>query len=171
MTKQIAFIDGQNLILGTTTSDTPWKVDLYRFRVYLAERYNIVEAYYFMGYPDERLRDLYDTIRAAGFILVFREHGGDLASRKKGNVDTDIVFTMMRDFHERPEIDRFFLVSGDGDYYKTMKYLYEQGKLGKILFPAHRRASSLYRKLGGTYLDYLDYPDIKKKIELKGWGN
>ena len=56
-----------------------------------------------------------------------------------------------------------------GDYFKTVKYLYEHGKLGKVLFPAHHKAPSLYRNIGGSNFDYLDYPDIKKKIILKNW--
>ena len=164
-----AFIDGQNLTLGTTLSEKPWKIDLYRFRKYLQEKYNITKAYYFIGCISEDLYDLYDMIQEAGFILVFRAHGHDLVSHKKGNVDTDIVFSMMRDFHEHTDIDKFFLVSGDGDYYKVVKYLLKHGKLGKVLFPAHYKASSLYRQIGGTYFDYLDYPDIKKKIQLKNW--
>ena len=40
----------------------------------------------------------------------------------------------------------------------------------KVLFPSRRKASSLYRQnISGTYYDYLDYPDIRKKIELAGW--
>ena len=35
----LAFIDGQNLHMGTTTGNTPWKVDLYKFRVYLEKKY------------------------------------------------------------------------------------------------------------------------------------
>ena len=127
-----AFIDGQNLLLGTTLSDKPWKVDLYRFRRYLAEKYEVKKAYYFVGWVDEGLQDLYDMIQDAGFILVFRAHGSDLISHKKGNDDTDIVFTMMKNFHEYVDVDKFFLVSGDGDYYKTVKYLLDQKKLGKV---------------------------------------
>ena len=165
-----AFIDGQNLTLGTTLSDNPWKIDLYRFRQYLKERYDVVKAYYFIGCLDENLQDLYDMIQEAGFVLIFRAHGGSLVSHKKGNVDTDVVFTMMKNFHEYTDVGKFFLVSGDGDYYKTVKYLLEKGKLGKVLFPTRRKASSLYRQnISGAYYDYLDYPDIKKKIELKGW--
>ncbi len=88
-------------------------------------------------------------------------------SNKKGNVDTDIVFTMMRNFHENPEIDKFFLVSGDGDYYKTVRYLHSQDKLGKVLFPAQHKASSLYHQLGRSCFTYLDTADIRKKIEYK----
>lgn len=103
-------------------------------------------------------------------MLVFRAHGDGLVSHKKGNVDTDVVFTIMKNFHENTEIDKIYLISGDGDYYKTVKYLLDNRKLGKVLFPARRKASSLYRQnIGGAYYDYLDYPDIKKKIQLEKW--
>ncbi len=162
-----AFVDGQNLFLGTSTGIDPWRVDLYRFREYLRRKYKVNKAYYFLGCVDTNNQDLYDLIQDAGFIIVFREHNGSAISSKKGNVDTDIVFTMMRNFHENPKIEKFFLISGDGDYYKTVKYLYDQGKLGKVLFPAHHKASSLYHQLGRSCFDFLDCPGIRKKIEYK----
>ena len=164
-----AFIDGQNLYLGTTLSDDPWKIDLYKFRHYLRRKYNIDKAYYFIGCYDVNQQDLYSMIQDAGYILAFRAHNEDSTSSKKGNVDTDIVSDIMRTFHEHPEVDKFYLISGDGDYYKTIKYLHDNNKLGKVLFPAHRIASSLYHQLDEVYYDYLDcldYPDIRKEIEL-----
>ena len=162
-----AFIDGQNLVLGTTMSKHPWKVDLYRFREYLRRKYNVTKAYYFIGCINDNLQSLYDMIQDAGFILVFRAHYPDALSNKKGNVDTDIVFTMMRNFHECTDVDKFFLISGDGDYYKMVKYLNEQGKFGGVLFPARGKASSLYRQLGNDLYDFLDKREIREKIELK----
>ena len=162
-----AFVDGQNLILGTTMSKKPWKVDLYRFRRYLREKYNVTKAYYFLGCIDPMNQDLYDMIQDAGFILVFRSYEIEAISHKKGNVDTDIVFTIMKVFHELPEVRKFYLVSGDGDYYKTIDYLREQDKLGKVLLPSHKNASSLYRRLNNSNFDYLDNPDLKRKIEYK----
>jgi len=166
-TQNQAFIDGQNLYLGTTMGHEPWRVDLYRLREYLRRKYGVSKAYYFLGCIDANNQDLYDLVQDAGFILVFRAHNGCSTSNKKGNVDTDVVFTMMRNFHENAEIEKFYLVSGDGDYYKTIKYLHDKGKLGKVLFPARRKASSLYRQLDRSYFDYLDYPDIRRKVELK----
>ena len=164
-----AFVDGQNLNLGTKMSENPWKVDLYRFYKYLEKKYEVTKAYYFIGYINESLKALYDDIINAGFELVFRAHEDSSISKKKGNVDTDVVFTMMRDFHEHLEdVDKFYLVSGDGDYFKTVKYLYDNGKLGKVLFPARKKASHLYHKIGDGYYDYLDNPDIKPKIAFKG---
>lgn len=43
-----AFIDGQNLNLGI--QNLGWKLDYGRFRRYLAEKYSVTTAYYFIGY-------------------------------------------------------------------------------------------------------------------------
>lgn len=161
-----AFIDGQNLHLGTTTSQSPWKVDLYRFREYLRNKYHVNKAYYFLGCFDINNQELYNIIQDSGFVLIFRAHTENQLSSKKGNVDTDIVFSMMKEFHEHEDIDKFYLVSGDGDYYRTIKYLYDKGKLGKILFPAHDKASSLYKQLDNSCYDYLGNVGVRKKIEL-----
>lgn len=163
-----AYIDGQNLYLGTTKSKDPWKVDLARFRVYLQRKYHVDKAYYFLGYIDDNNQDLYEEIQSAGFILTFRIYGANTISNKKGNVDTDIVFHIMRDFHEKQDkIDKFFLVSGDGDYFRTARYLDQYDKLGKILFPSHKNASSLYKMLNNARVDYLENPGVRNKIELK----
>ena len=162
-----AYIDGQNLNLSTTMCDEPWKVGLKAFRQYLKKKYGITRAYYFLGCHDISNESLYINIQRAGFILIFRAHAADLHSSKKGNVDTDIVFTLMKNFHEHEEINKFYIVSGDGDYFKMVSYLLEEEKLGKILFPSHNKASSLYHQLPRDYYDYLDRPDIRKKIEYK----
>ena len=165
--RNIAYIDGQNLYMGTTTSKPNWKVDLFRFRKYLADKYNIAEAYYYLGTVNEELQDMYRDIQRAGFVLIFREHNPAMSSIKKGNVDTDIVFDIMRSLYKREKYDKVFLVSADGDYYKMVKFLIEEDKLGKVLFPARAKASSLYRKLEPKYFDALDNPAVKKKIGYK----
>lgn len=162
-----AFIDGQNLYLGTMSSKRAWKVDLHKFRVYLEKKYKVNEAYYFLGCIDDRNTEMYNQIQRAGFILVFREHRSDLLSHKKGNVDTDIVFSIMKKLYLREKFNKVFLVSGDGDYYRMVEFLRDENKLGKVLFPAKDKASSLYRQIEAKYRDYLDKPDIKKKIAYK----
>ena len=162
-----AYIDGQNLYMATRGAKDPWQVDVYRLRTYLKEKYEVKLAYYFLGCAEDKNQKLYDMIKNAGFELIFREHSEKAISSKKGNVDTDIVFSMMKDFHECPEIDKFYLVSGDGDYFRMIKYLKEQGKLGKMLFPAQHRESALYRLLGDSNFTYLDAPGVRAKIGLK----
>ena len=162
--RNIAFIDGQNLYLGTTRND--WKVDLKKFRVYLHDKYAVQEAYYFIGYVSEKEQDLYNNLQKAGFIVIFKEHNSLLLAKKKGNVDTDIVFEIMKQVAEHKEFSKILLVSGDGDYKKVVDYLIKRNLFEKILFPNKEFASSLYKKLGPEYFDYLENTGIRKKIEF-----
>lgn len=57
-----AFIDGQNLKMSTSCAKRAWKIDLMRFRVYLQEKYNVVEAYYFIGAHNPKHQDLYNAL-------------------------------------------------------------------------------------------------------------
>ena len=160
-----AFIDGQNLYMNTKANS--WAVDLVRFRVYLRERYGVEKAYYFLGAVDEDNQDLYEMIQTAGYILVFREHSQSMIDKKKGNVDTDIVFTVMSKIADGEEFDKVVLVSGDGDYYKMVKYLIEKNRFAKLLAPNRHSTSSLYRSFTPRYVDFLDNSGVRRKIEYK----
>ncbi len=71
----LAFIDGQNLYMGTAKNKIkPWKIDLFRLNEYLSKKYKVVEAYYFLGYIQETNQELYEEIKNSGYILSFREH-------------------------------------------------------------------------------------------------
>lgn len=158
----IVFIDGQNLHLGI--QECGWHIDHKKFRVYLREKYKITEAYYFLGFISEDEQDLYDKLQKAGFILSFREHSSALRGNKKGNVDSDIIFGIMKKLADNEPFNKVFIVSGDGDYKKVVDYLIKNGKFGKMLFPNRHYASSLYKNLGSEFFDYLETPGIKAKI-------
>ncbi len=189
----IAFVDGQNLYFGTTkcyicaksldielkymnlsncTCGFAWEVDLVKFRVYLRENYNVSEAYYVLGYLKDTNQDLYNKIQKAGFIIVFKEHSGLLKSKKKGNVDADIIFEVMKNLLDNQGFSKVLLVSGDGDYKKLVNYLITKGKFEKILFPNKKFASSLYNVFGSERFDYLEnirtYIDMVLPINEKG---
>lgn len=161
-TKNCAFIDGQNLYLGTR--DGGWAFDYRKLRRYLAEKYNVVEAHYFLGFVSNQEQELYISLQKAGFILDFREHSSALLGKKKGNVDCDIVFSVMKKLVEGEEFDKILIVSGDGDYFKLIDFLIKKGKFEKILFPNKDFASSLYDRFGSEYYDFLEKSDIKDKI-------
>ncbi len=166
--KNLAFIDGQNLYLGTAKREIdPWKVDLARFRVYLEKKYDVSKAFYFLGYLDESQQSLYENIQSAGFILLFREHTSLMLGKKKGNVDSDIIFNVMKKLYYKELFDKIVLVSGDGDYRQLVDFLITEQKLEKILFPDGERASSLYDKLGAPCFAALDDGDTRRKIEMK----
>jgi len=165
--KNIAFVDGQNLHLGTTKHpDLPWRIDLARFRVYLTEKYSIDTAYYYLGYPSAQNNDLYEELQSAGFVIRFRDHVPNSLSAKKGNVDTDIVFDIMLAIYKN-EIKNVLLVSGDGDYAKMVRFLVKEKKLLKLLFPNQKRASALYGNIHSDYKVDLSRPDMRQKIGQK----
>jgi len=165
----IAYIDGQNLHLGTTKREPVWQIDLQKFRVFIKEKYGVTKAYYYLGYvqDEEPYQRLYEAIQAAGFILVFRKHNDSMKSTKKGNVDTDIVFSLMKRLYKQEDFDKFVLISGDGDYRMMVDFLIEEGRFEKILFPKQRYASSLYKAITRKYFADLSHEDTRKKIGKK----
>ncbi len=160
-TTNIAFIDGQNLYFGS--KDDGWAIDHIKLRIYLKEKYDITTAYYFLGYSTEKERGLYANLENAGFTLIFKEHNPVMIGRKKGNVDTDIVFEVLKKLIDEPDFNKIILVSGDGDYKKLVDYLLKKNKLAKVLFPNKKFASSLYKQFGSEYFDYLY--NLKSYIE------
>jgi len=161
----IAFIDGQNLHLGTSSEN--WKVDFNKFRVYLRDKYKVEEVYFFLWFLTEDEQDLYTRLQKSGFILVFREHSSEMKGKKKWNVDVDIVFEVMKRIIEENDFDRIVLVSWDGDYIKLVKYLISRDLLEKILFP-NKQYSSLYKPIKDHYGINLWLRDIRGKIEFHG---
>jgi hypothetical protein len=71
----IAFIDGQNLHLGTR--EDRWKIGYRKFSIYLKEHYKITKAYYFIGYFSQGNLNLYRNLCQSGFSLVFKAHQSD----------------------------------------------------------------------------------------------
>jgi len=86
---------------------------------------------------------------------------------KKGNVDSDIIFSVMKRLYKKEDFNGVILVTGDGDYKMLVDFLIEEGRFKKVLFPNRKYASSLYKSIGAEYFAYLDDTDIKKKIEKK----
>jgi uncharacterized LabA/DUF88 family protein len=99
--------------------------------------------------------------------LIFKEHTSAMMGKKKGNVDTDIVFSVMQKLYKKEVFDEVVLVSGDGDYKQLVTFLIEEYRFSKIIFPDRSRASSLYKKIGAPYFASLDDGGVRKKIEMK----
>jgi hypothetical protein len=69
------------------------------------------------------------------------------------------------------DFGKVILVSGDGDYWKTVEYLIKKGLFLKLLAPNRKSVSSLYKRMSDSYRDCLDSDFIKPKIEYKANGN
>ena len=167
MKSNYAFIDGQNLYLGTAKSEKDaWTVDLLRFKVYLKDKYKISRIYYFLGYVQDENVDLYTRLQELGYIVVFKNQIIEMKSKKKGNIDSDLIFRVMEKLIEEPdEFAKILLVSGDGDFKILVDYLIKKDRFLKILLPNRLFASSLYKELGSEHYDYMI--NLRPLIEYK----
>lgn len=154
-----AFIDGQNLNLGVQSLG--WKLNFSRFRTYLAEKYSITTAYYFIGYVAGN-QPLYSELQKAGYVLVFKPTIPDMDGNIKGNIDADLVLQAMIDF---PNYDQAMIVSSDGDFYSLVKHLYQCGKLLCVMSPYIKTCSTLLKKEAKEKIVFMD--NLRTKLEYK----
>ncbi|OGH77915.1 MAG: hypothetical protein A2469_00465 [Candidatus Magasanikbacteria bacterium RIFOXYC2_FULL_40_16] len=161
MNKNYAFIDSQNLNLGTQSLG--WKLDYNRFRVYLKEKYKVGVAYLFIGYIPEN-QDLYDSLQKAGFVLKFKPVLPNKDGGHKGNVDADLVLQTMIDFYEK-NFEKALIVSSDGDFYSLAKFLYKNNRLEIVMSPHKSTCSTLLKKTAKERIVFMD--NLKKKLAYK----
>jgi uncharacterized LabA/DUF88 family protein len=169
-----AFIDSQNL--NVSTQKLGWKMDWHKFRLFLAEKYGVTQAFMFIGYVPE-FEDMYVQLHDTGYMVVLKptfdmtrprpeapekpEPGAkpekeEDKKQTKGNIDADLVLWAMK---ELPHYDKAVIVSGDGDFYSLVEYLEQQGKLLKLLAP-----SGHYSGLYNAYDKYVDRIDQSRKL-------
>lgn len=164
-----AFIDSQNLNIGTQKFG--WKMNWARFRQFLADEYNVVNAYMFIGYIPEN-EALYEQMHDAGYLIVLkptfdmtqiRELDADQPEQKeedkkpvKGNIDADLVLWAMK---EMKAYDKAIIVSGDGDFFSLVEYLQSQERLLHIMTP-----SSHYSRLYNRYEEYIVRLDQFRRV-------
>lgn len=163
----IAYIDNQNLYMATSQSSEPWHVDMRRLLIYLKRKYDVETARLFMGAYEESYAEMYQLFESMGYELVFREHIVAQTGKKKGNVDTDIVFEMLVHAYEGSPDVRVVLISGDGDYKRTVSHLIDMGRFRMLLMPNERRASSLYRRIPDEMKANLSDQGIRGKIQRR----
>jgi len=163
--KVYVYIDGQNLYIGTMRANPAWRLDYRRFYVYLKNKFNATKIYYYIGAYDPRYKKLYTGLKKAGYILRFRLQAVKSISHKKGNVDTDIVFDVMRVYCMDEDVG-FVLVTQDGDFFRLIRFLIKKGRLVKVLFPNARKASWLYRSLQNKYWIDLSSQQLRLELEL-----
>jgi uncharacterized LabA/DUF88 family protein len=128
-----AFIDSQNLNLGVKSQG--WNLDFKKFRIYLKNKYNVTEAYLFIGNVPGN-EGLYNRLQSFGYKLVMKptvEYKKDGKVVYKGNVDAELVLYSAAKLIN--SYDHCLVVSGDGDFACLFEYLTEMGKLQSILVP------------------------------------
>lgn len=174
-----AFIDSQNL--NVSVQKFGWKMNWHKFRLFLAEKYGVTEAFMFIGYVPE-FESMYEQLHETGYAVVLKPtydmtrpqpelakpaEGGEPAEPEekkpvKGNIDADLVLWAMKEINH---YDKAIIVSGDGDFYSLVEYLEEQGKLLHIFAPTGH-----YSRLFNRFEKYIVRLDQFRR-ELSYWDN
>ena len=154
-----AFIDAQNLYRGIKSLG--WKLNFFKFRKYLKEKYSITVAYLFIGFIPEN-QNLYTSFQKSGFIVILKPTILDRSGNIKGNVDADLVLHTMIDFDK---FDKAIIISSDGDFYSLVAHLNENNKLKLVMSPYHKTCSVLLRKAAKEKIVFMD--NLRQKLEHK----
>ena len=143
--KVFAFIDAQNIAKGIENSG--WKINWGTFRQWLAQNYNVSQAYMYIGYM-EKNRDLYLQLNNNGFNIDLKQtiKAGNRdynfgESDVKGNVDVDLTIGVWREY---ANYNKAIIISGDGDFTSLIQYLLDKKKLKNIIVPQFY--SSLFKQ-------------------------
>jgi len=164
-----AFIDSQNLNLGTSKSIYKnkkliykgWKLDFKKFRRYLTDKFRVNKALLFIGYIKQNNR-LYQHLKSVGYELVYKPTVNDDKGKPKGNVDAELVLYSAA--IEYSNYDKAVIVSGDGDFYCLLGFLKKRSKLKRIIIPNIKSESSLLKPFQ-EYKTFIIFD--KEKLELK----
>lgn len=149
--KVYAFIDSQNLNLGTSKDIYKgkkkiyqgWKLDFRRFRKYLADKFKVTKAILFIGFIPKN-KQLYYQLKTFGYDLIYKPTISDRYGKPKGNVDAELVLHAAA--VEFTHYDKAVIVSGDGDFYCLHEYLEKHNKLLAIIIPNKHSESTLLKK-------------------------
>jgi len=161
MTNNAAFIDSNNLYKAV--SALGWKLDNFKFRKFLSEKYDVRKAYLCIGYLPQN-QAMYTNLQQKDYILVFKPVLTLKDGTTKGNCDADLV---LRTMIEYPNYDKAVIVAGDGDYYSLIDYLKSQNKLEQVLIPNEFSYSALLKKVNDEHLKYTSFiSSMRSKLEF-----
>ena len=164
-----AFIDSQNLNLGTSKDIYKgrkriyrgWPLDYKKFRQYLSDKFRVQKAFLFIGYI-KQYKKMYKSLKSYGYEMVYKPTVKDNQGKPKGNVDAELVLHSAA--LEYPNYDKAVIVSGDGDFYCLHKYLKKNKKLLRIIIPNTKSESSLLKEFQ-KYKTFIYHE--RNKLELE----
>lgn len=154
-----AFIDSQNLYFSMQRIG--WKLDYFRFRRYLKDKYSVAKAFMFIGFLFGN-EELYKFLQEVGYILIFKPTLILKDGEVKGNCDAELVLHTMIEYQN---YDQAVIVSGDGDFHCLVDYLRKQNKFCHLIAPAPSSCSYLLRKVAGGKISFVS--DLRNKVEYK----
>lgn len=125
----------------------------------MKEKYKVEKAYLFMGYIAQNQR-LYAELQDQGYLLKFKPVLNDNRGTKSGNVDADLVLNVMKYY---PEYKSATVVTSDGDFDTTVRYLRKKKKLAVVLSAHEDTCSALLKVAARDKMDFIN--NFRQKVE------
>lgn len=162
MTKPKAkvYIDGANIFY--TQKDVGWTVDWAKVKVYLNEKWDVIEIRYYTGVKekDEKMAKYlryFDHIGITTITKPLKRIKTDKGFLFKSNFDVEMTTDILLD---RTEHDEIILFTGDSDFHYLAKKLKDLGK--RVIVVSSRKMLSWELKL--TADEYIFLEDIQDQI-------
>lgn len=147
--KNYAFVDNANVTVSVARQG--WHIDRWKLKWRLERRWNVGKVFMLMGYhPD--YEPMYEYFRSLGYDLVFKPMNIWENIELKGNIDTDLVLRVMKEW---TKYDKAILLTWDGDFMSLVTHLKAKKKLGQIIVPHSGRYSHFLDQAAGEYITSL----------------
>ncbi len=153
-----AFVDMQNIICGVERLG--WLVDFEKLFKYLSYKHRAVRIFLFVGYVEKFSRS-YRFLEKIGYLICYKPVVVDNLGRPKANIDADMVLKAVL---EKENYTKAIILSGDGDFYSLVAYLFQENKLEVVLCPSMQACSSLLKRHAPGHIT--DMSSCRNQISL-----
>ena len=102
---------------------------------------------------------MYAALQSAGFICIFKPTLTYKDGTVKGNVDAELVLHTMI---QLPNFEQAIIVTGDGDFYCLVQYLFENDKLKTVLVPNRLKYSALLKRFARKHIAFMN--ELQSKL-------
>jgi len=82
--------------------------------------------------------------------------------KRLSNVDAELVLQAMIEY---PNYNQAVIITGDGDFYCLVDYLFKKDKLSRLLIPNVYKYSSLLKPFAPNKVDFMN--NLRNKLEYK----
>jgi uncharacterized LabA/DUF88 family protein len=152
-----AFIDGSNLHITYEYID--WKMDYKKLYHFLTKRFNVIVAYYFVGYA-LKYSDIYKKLKEYGYTLMHQITTRDANGKLIGNLDEYMIKQAKWDIDK---YDGAIIISSDQHFAELVELLDSKDKLRLVLAPCNKGCSPILKKAANTKIEFLD--NYRKHLE------
>lgn len=97
-----------------------------------------------------------------GYILIFKPTLELKDGKVKGNCDAELVLHAMIEYSN---YEKAIIVTGDGDFYCLIDYLFKKNKLERLLIPNVKKYSTLLKPFAPNKIDFMN--NLRHKLEYK----